>query len=349
MIFSILKGVVSVIQDWWTLLGTLLALYAISMFGMFIFELDLFWDLNILQTLWNFTWWFIVTISTVGYGDISPTTTYGQVIAVIDIIFGIGIMTAIIGKGVSDFLERRDRKIMGEDTYEKTKNHIVILGGGKKEKLLSIEREIRSDGINEKTTIILVSDAYERNPLKTANHGFIKGKINSQECIRRSGLPCAKNIIIYGYTDEETILATISANDLNSGEIVVYLRDRNNYTFIDQLNRGRVLKGFPNISIVGRCTDLLLAQEISDYGIVEVHDQLISNGGSTFYNTIYIGYDTSLEKVRRRVRDALKGTLVAIRREIKNTLIINPSNETIIYHGDIIYMIAENRPPEEFR
>lgn len=42
-------------------------------------------------------WWSIVTCTTVGYGDISPTTGIGRVIAVILMIFGIGLISMLTG------------------------------------------------------------------------------------------------------------------------------------------------------------------------------------------------------------------------------------------------------------
>lgn len=42
-------------------------------------------------------WWSIVTCTTVGYGDISPATGVGRVVAVILMIFGIGLISMLTG------------------------------------------------------------------------------------------------------------------------------------------------------------------------------------------------------------------------------------------------------------
>ncbi len=42
-------------------------------------------------------WWSIVTTTTVGYGDISPTTAAGRVIAIILMLFGIGMIGMLTG------------------------------------------------------------------------------------------------------------------------------------------------------------------------------------------------------------------------------------------------------------
>lgn len=57
-------------------------------------------------------WWAIITLTTIGYGDLSPVTSLGKTITGILIIFGIGIFalpTAIITAAILDAGQRQEK------------------------------------------------------------------------------------------------------------------------------------------------------------------------------------------------------------------------------------------------
>jgi len=52
-------------------------------------------------------WWGIVTMTTVGYGDVTPTTPEGRLAAVVLMVLGIGLFSAVTATVTSALLERR--------------------------------------------------------------------------------------------------------------------------------------------------------------------------------------------------------------------------------------------------
>lgn len=62
------------------------------------------------DTFMDGIWWAVVTATTVGYGDIAPETTIGRVIAMILMIFGIGLIGMVTGSIATHFLEKKDAR-----------------------------------------------------------------------------------------------------------------------------------------------------------------------------------------------------------------------------------------------
>lgn len=55
-------------------------------------------------------WWAFVTATTVGYGDISPNTFYGRIIAMVLMLVGIGLIGSLTSTLTSFFMTRQNRK-----------------------------------------------------------------------------------------------------------------------------------------------------------------------------------------------------------------------------------------------
>lgn len=61
------------------------------------------------KTFGDALWWSIVTTTTVGYGDISPVTPAGRIIAVILMLFGIGLIGMLTGTITTYFSNKADK------------------------------------------------------------------------------------------------------------------------------------------------------------------------------------------------------------------------------------------------
>ncbi|WP_313524406.1 potassium channel family protein [Anaerotignum sp.] len=58
------------------------------------------------KNLFDALWWTIVTITTVGYGDISPVTSGGRIIAILLMVFGIGFISTLTSTLTNYFAQK---------------------------------------------------------------------------------------------------------------------------------------------------------------------------------------------------------------------------------------------------
>ena len=118
----------------------------ISTFGFFIFESKMQ-----KMTIFDAFWWAFVTITTVGYGDLTPITFVGRIIASLMMVIGIGSFGFITAGVASVFVDKmlRERKGM---VNHKIKNHIVIFGWNKKTR--TIIKELKGEGLENEIMVI---------------------------------------------------------------------------------------------------------------------------------------------------------------------------------------------------
>jgi len=91
-------------------------------------------------TIWLGLWWAVQTVTTVGYGDITPKADIGRAIATIVMLTGIGFLTVVTAAITAVFVEGARRRLR-EDT-EKTEHgrHDEIMA-----RLERIEARLPSD------------------------------------------------------------------------------------------------------------------------------------------------------------------------------------------------------------
>ena len=72
-------------------------------------------------------WWSLVTITTVGYGDLYPQTFWGRIIGIVFIFMGFIIFSTFTAFIASNFIDKKikERKGLGK---VKLKNHFLICG-----------------------------------------------------------------------------------------------------------------------------------------------------------------------------------------------------------------------------
>ena len=72
-----------------------------------------FTDRNSFPNIGDSLWWAVQTVTTVGYGDLVPTSPTGRLVAALVMLVGIGFLTVITAAITSTFIESARRRIEG--------------------------------------------------------------------------------------------------------------------------------------------------------------------------------------------------------------------------------------------
>ena len=127
-------------------------------------------------------YWALVTVSTVGYGDISPVTDLGKIISMFGIVFGIAMISFVTSVMVSAFSERFDelRNSDSMNHVHKMRNVVVINGYGHLGE--TIAKKLKNDKRFE--PVIIENDETKASLALNDGYNVIKADGSSAKLIR---------------------------------------------------------------------------------------------------------------------------------------------------------------------
>lgn len=136
-------------------------------------------------------WWVMTTVTTVGYGDYSPATLGGRLIAIVLYIVGIGLISIIIGKVMDGFSIFRRKREEG-DIVIKHAGHYIIIGWSQKANY-AVKEILETLPSAE----IVIIDDLEKAPLLEENIHYIRGNASSMETLQKANVGEAKAVLIF--------------------------------------------------------------------------------------------------------------------------------------------------------
>ena len=99
-------------------------------------------------------WWALQTVTTVGYGDVVPTTAVGQVIGGIEMVLGISFIAFLTAGVTSVVIERGSARAQAAEHAHDERNADTILGALVETRQAITELDARLDRIESKITAV---------------------------------------------------------------------------------------------------------------------------------------------------------------------------------------------------
>ena len=158
---------------------------------------------------WNTSFYYtVVSLSTVGYGDIVPVTVETRWFSVSLLVVGLGVfasvIASVIGPKISGELQRifnpRGKVMEHED-------HVILIGEGAIAQNTAAELKRRGQ-----TYVQVVASSTDA--LDETNH-VVVGQATDDDVLRRAGIEDARLVIAAGEDDGENAMIALVAKDLN--------------------------------------------------------------------------------------------------------------------------------------
>jgi voltage-gated potassium channel len=162
----------------------------------------------------------IITLATVGYGEVRQVSGAGRIFTVMLIVMGVGYFMYVGGNLVQFLVEDRIRIIFGRRKLDKQiaklKDHYIICGYGRIGRVLARY-------LTERYLDVVVID---KNPnCRTAMDEdgvlYLQGEATDENLLLKAGIKSAKGLVAAVATDADNVFLTLIAKQLNPGLFIV--------------------------------------------------------------------------------------------------------------------------------
>ncbi len=234
-------------------------------------------------------WWALVTMTTVGYGDVVPVTIMGRLVASVVILGGVVILAMVTATVASVYIEQKLRRERGLEPL-KTTEHILLLGWHEDGDVLldqllkRLSPDIPLVLVNQQPPEMLeaLQDRYPGHPIV-----YLRGEYSREEVLLKANVRQALKAIILAerqpeetatQVDQRTLFTALTLKGLHPKlRIMAELLRPENRTYLERA-------GVEDVLVRGQYDSSLLAQALSSPGIFRIFTNLLSGEGQNLWS-----------------------------------------------------------------
>lgn len=289
-----------------------------------------------INTLYEAFYWSIVTISTVGYGDVVAVSPEGQFVAVIVILSGISVLAFTTSLFVSAFTEKlediKESKMIQD--VAKEKETYIICG------YENIAKEVAKKLIKSRFNVLVLDESLQnieeakRDGLKALHYN--PGNIDSYKKLGINLSTQVKAILCLQEDDVENVYTALTVRSMDKNvKIMSLLMNSSNrsklvFSGVDEILDDKELVGLVAREYVGQpvAFEVIHALRAEDSNIkieeIAITQRIVEN----------ISTVEELENTRFRL------VLLGIHKKDNKRFYFNPIDSTLLEVGDVLFIIG---------
>ena len=233
-------------------------------------------------------YWTVETLSTIGYGDIVPTTFWARILFFFVVFVGIGTFATALTEIATYFMEQKLLQMRGLHRA-RMKQHAVIIGHD--EGTEELVRQLRDRGLEA----IVVDKDLDAAALHAKGISAITGDPHASDTLERAGIRTAEALVLPSADDEGTVMVALKAKQMNPKlRVVATCTRREDLEIMRQANIDVVV---PMTRLLGE----VLAEAVNESKVVDFLLDVFEREGGIDLNEIRVDRATTIGGLSLRV------------------------------------------------
>ena len=226
-------------------------------------------------------YWTVVTISTIGYGDIVPTTFWARILFFFVVFVGIGTFATALTEIATYFMEQKLLQMRGLHRV-RMKQHAIIVGYD--ESTEELVRQLKDRDLEA----IVVDKDLDAAALHQKGIEAIAGDPHASETLERAGIRTADALVLPTAGDEGAVMVALKAKQLNPAiRVVATCTRREDFDIMRQAHIDVVV---PMARLLGE----VLAEAVNESRIVDFLLDVFEKEGGIDLNEIRVERPTTV-------------------------------------------------------
>ena len=175
-----------------------------------------------------------VSLSTTGYGDITPVTPSARLINVLVITpLRVAFLIVLIGTTVETLTTQSRQALKIQRWRKNVRNHTIVVGYGTKGR--TAVAAMISDGVMPSDIVVVDENLAALERAKSAGLVTVRGSATDSDVLRLASAQHAKAIIVATNRDDTAVLVTLTARELApDAQIIAAVREAENQHLLRQ-------------------------------------------------------------------------------------------------------------------
>ena len=210
-----------------------------------------------------------VSLSTTGYGDITPYTEAARLVnTVVFTPLRIAFLAVLVGTTLEVLSERSRQAWKIQRWRNKVRNHTIVIGYGTKGKRAVAARV--SDEAAQGEVVVVDTDRSALEHAATAGLVTVHGDATKSDVLRLAGAQHASSIIVATGRDDTAVLVTLAAREIApKAKIVASIREAENSHLLQQ-------SGADSVVVSSETAGRLLGLATTTPSVVEMIEDLLT-------------------------------------------------------------------------